>query len=175
MWFLSKNFRGPLLFSKARLSIVTFSTEEKEILFKAKHSLLCTTQSVTTSGSLHWSVLNAGTPVYQEALKRSGYDHKLLSSGSQFLTESKVSVSEDQQQVSALKSRLSSLPCLFNSSDEGEDNSWDALDQVPYTFVKTVKSKKEKGEFSSLMTWKETRGGTTVLRRLQEAVLQMQL
>ena len=61
-------------------------------------------------------------------------------------------VSEDQQQVSALKSSLSSLPCLFNSSDEGEDNSWDALDQVPYTFVKTVKSKKEKGEFSSLMT-----------------------
>lgn len=96
--------------------------------------------------------MDAGTPVYQEALKRSGYDHKLLSSGSQFLTESKVSVSEDQQQVSALKSRLSSLPCLFNSSDEGEDNSWDALDQVPYTFVKTVKSKKEKGEFSSLMT-----------------------
>ena len=68
------------------------------------------------------------------------------------VTTSKVSVSEDQQQVSALKSRLSSLPCLFNSSDEGEDNSWDALDQVPYTFVKTVKSKKEKGEFSSLMT-----------------------
>ena len=61
------------------------------------------------------------------------------------------------------KSQPSSQGCplyhvFFNSSDEGEDNSWDALDQVPYTFVKTVKSKKEKGEFLSLMTWKETRG-----------------
>ena len=78
------------------------------------------------------------------------------------------------------KSQPSSQGCplyhvFFNSSDEGEDNSWDALDQVPYTFVKTVKSKKEKGEFSSRHERRHVRGGTTVLRRLQEAVLQMQL